>query len=814
MRNLLFFVLLFLTTPIFSQLSVAKDLDQYRRDYLPEKVFLHTDKNIYAAGETVWMALYLADGQTHQPGAFSVFARVELLNADGEGIKELKVFAPKGHASASIDLAGDLVAGDYQLLAYTNYQRNSGEATIFRKTIRIVKGLQEEVASSSAKDQNNSNEKVRLRFFPEGGDCITGLPCKMAMVAEDSNGIPMIVEGQIKDETDNTLAFFKTGETGMGQFTFTPQTKVQYQAVLKEGSRFELPDRLEKGHTLNIRQLKSTIQLAIQTNLEKGLKDTYIIIHQRGAFFYGKEIELSEKATVINIPMSDLTPGLYVATLFNAQKQAVAERLFFTAPDLEDIQIKMNLSEQTIGLRQPLNLKIQVPNNEVFVDSLGKADVSLSIIPKTSSAAVTKNNIVTWFLLNSDIDQFIPNASELLFSEKTKARDYLIDQYLLTRSWRRFRWESILNQKEFKPSYALERGLMIQGRMTKIESLDKARPGKIFLSQLKDNLFEDTITDEEGYFSFGPYLLFDTTNFLIQGRFKHKKKKQDKITLEDNPGVTLTLAERHESPKIPLEDWQQKKEAQIAQSYEELSQKMLITARNYDSLTVELDAVSITARRISEKENERNKRAYLYGNPSFRMVIDSTPGAFGTTTMRELFFRLPGVQVTGNSLQIRGPSSFSASTAPTYIVDDFQATEDYVFNAMLPGDVEFIDILTGAEASIYGARGANGVVLIYTRRGGGVRDVTRGLGIINASILGFHQARQFAVFDPNTSGYQNRPDLRTTIHWNPRLVTDRDGQIQENFTTSDQLGEFIIIAQGLRRDGKPLFGIMTYEVKN
>jgi len=54
--------------------------------------------------------------------------------------------------------------------------------------------------------------------------------------------------------------------------------------------------------------------------LAKGLKGSYIVVHQRGAFFFGKEIELSEKATVINIPMSELTPGLYVATLFYAQK--------------------------------------------------------------------------------------------------------------------------------------------------------------------------------------------------------------------------------------------------------------------------------------------------------------------------------------------------------------------------------------------------------------------------------------------------------------------------------------------------------------
>ncbi|MEM8524941.1 MAG: TonB-dependent receptor plug domain-containing protein [Bacteroidota bacterium] len=814
MRYLLSFILLCSISSIFGQTSIAKQLDQYRKDYLPEKVFLHTDKNIYAAGETIWMTLYLADGQTHRPGAFSVFARVELLDTNKELVKSLKVFAPKGHASATIDLSGELAAGDYQLLAYTNYQRNSGETTIFRKTIRIVKGLKKETLASTKMERGSTDSEIKLRFFPEGGDCITGLPCKMAMVAENASNTPMLAEGQIKSKAGETLAFFKTGKEGMGQFTFTPKTNETYQAVLKSGARFDLPRSLREGYTLNVRQMKTAMQLAIQTNLGKGLRDAHLLIHQRGAFFFEKVLDLSEKATVINIPKSDLTPGIFVVTLFNAQKQAVAERLFFVAPDMEEMQIKMNLDAQEISLRQEVNLSLQAPSNKVFVDSLGIADLSLSIIPSASSTGVVENNICAWFLLNSDIDQYIPNAAALLFSEKTKARDYLIDQFLMTRGWRRFRWETILNKKNFKPSFELERGLFLEGRMTKIDNDRQARPGKVFLTQMEDNIFEESLTDEEGYFSFGPYLLFDTTNFIVQGRFRTGKKNRDKINIEDNAGVMLTLKERHQSPEIPMPIWQQDKAAQVAQSYEELSQKMLITARNYDSLTVELDAVSITAERISEADKERNERAYLYGEPSFRMVIDSTTGASTATTMRQLFFRVPGIQVTGNSIQIRGPSSFLSGTAPTYIVNGSQVTEDFVFNAIMPQDVEFIDVLKGAEASIYGVRGANGIILIYTRKGGMSRDRNRGLGIINASVFGFHKSREFAVFDPNVLGNQNRPDLRTTIHWNPHLITDETGRTKVSFTTSDQLGTFLVVAQGLRRDGKPLFGMTTYQVEN
>ena len=64
----------------FAQIPYKDALKNYRVNFLPEKVFVHTDKDIYAAGETIWGAVYLVDGQTHKPDAFSTTVHVELVD--------------------------------------------------------------------------------------------------------------------------------------------------------------------------------------------------------------------------------------------------------------------------------------------------------------------------------------------------------------------------------------------------------------------------------------------------------------------------------------------------------------------------------------------------------------------------------------------------------------------------------------------------------------------------------------------------------------------------------------------------------------
>ena len=69
------------------------------------------------------------------------------------------------------------------------------------------------------------------------------------------------------------------------------------------------------------------------------------------------------------------------------------------------------------------------------------------------------------------------------------------------------------------------------------------------------------------------------------------------------------------------------------------------------------------------------------------------------------------------TLRIRGSASINAGTDPLYVVDGFALTDGNM-NGINPADIESMEILKDASATaIYGSRGANGVVMITTKKG-------------------------------------------------------------------------------------------------
>ena len=87
--------------------------------------------------------------------------------------------------------------------------------------------------------------------------------------------------------------------------------------------------------------------------------------------------------------------------------------------------------------------------------------------------------------------------------------------------------------------------------------------------------------------------------------------------------------------------------------------------------------------------------------------------------------QMPGVQImqqsgapgSGASMKIRGSSSITAGTDPLIVIDGFPMSSDDM-TSLNPDDIESIDVLKDASSSaIYGSRGANGVVVITTKKG-------------------------------------------------------------------------------------------------
>jgi len=101
--------------------------------------------------------------------------------------------------------------------------------------------------------------------------------------------------------------------------------------------------------------------------------------------------------------------------------------------------------------------------------------------------------------------------------------------------------------------------------------------------------------------------------------------------------------------------------------------------------------------------------------PVNKLDMKSGKNVFYTDIYQMIAGTVSGVQVNGNSIQIRGLTSITLSNEPLFVVDGIIV--DSIDN-IDPGEVESIEVLKGAAATIYGSQGAAGVILIQ-RKGSG-----------------------------------------------------------------------------------------------
>lgn len=103
--------------------------------------------------------------------------------------------------------------------------------------------------------------------------------------------------------------------------------------------------------------------------------------------------------------------------------------------------------------------------------------------------------------------------------------------------------------------------------------------------------------------------------------------------------------------------------------------------------------------------------------------IDSNVGASGNGVQELLVGRFPGVEVArapagGITVRIRGASTIMGSAEPLYIIDGARVQSGPGGLLFLdPGDIRKIEVLKDiGSTSYYGSEGANGVILITTKR--------------------------------------------------------------------------------------------------
>lgn len=169
--------------------------------------------------------------------------------------------------------------------------------------------------------------------------------------------------------------------------------------------------------------------------------------------------------------------------------------------------------------------------------------------------------------------------------------------------------------------------------------------------------------------------------------------------------------------------------------YNEFRQAVTVTSGQIQTLNVALelsavglDELVVTGYGIRERREVTGAISSVRAEQISARAIQTPDQALQGRSAGLQFVGSSGQPGSAPNIRIRGTGSINAGNNPLYIVDgvpiedffrsDIGTTNSNVLLGLNPGDIESIDVLRDAEATaIYGAQGANGVVLITTARG-------------------------------------------------------------------------------------------------
>ncbi|MES2651563.1 MAG: TonB-dependent receptor plug domain-containing protein [Bacteroidota bacterium] len=640
---------------------------------------------------------------------------------------------------------------------------------------------------------------VDIQFFPESGNLVQGLPSKVAFKTINAEGKGEESEGIIIDNEGAEITNFKSAYLGMGSFYLSPSTNKTYRAKVKfkNGSEklFDLPKIESSGYVLSANNIDTTkigIKVLITDDLV-GKGDLNLLAQQNGNVYFSVKIPAAKNLAMASLPKSELPSGIITLTLFNTENIPVSERLIFVDNKLDKIKVSVNKLEETYAKRGLMNLDFLGTNE----DKPTRASFSISVTNATAVEPDLENetNIFTSLLLKSDLKGYIEKPNHYFMGNDVKTRTDL-DHLLLTQGWRKIDWKAINNSQLPAASFLPETELKISGTIT-TNSGKPVPNGKVSLFSSSGGLFAiDTLSDANGRFNFNKLEFTDSARFVIQAR-NEKGKREVQIKLDITPGQLITSNKNTGDIEVNVNE-QLKNYLQNSDDYfNELTKQGMLNR------TIQLKKVEI----IGEKKKAENS-ANLNGAGRADLVISAKELENTTLLSMYLSGRIAGVTVRNGNAYLR------QSASPMAIVLDGMNMQDMMLDEINVFDIETIEVLKNiGNTAIYGSRGGNGVLVITTKRGGGSSSVNAyAPGIITYIPKGYSISRQF--YSPRYDATPDtKPDLRTTVYWNPSIVSDEKGNFKLNYFNTDESGLYRVVIEGIDLMGNLARKVFTYNVK-
>ena len=794
---------------------IVLSVQRYYAAALPEKAYLHLDKPWYTAGETIWLKAYVVDANRHQPDTLSKVLHVELLNTNNQLVARRNLRLEAGLAPGDIALPDTLAPGNYTLRAYTGWMRNAGPSFFYSRQVAIWPATPVESSDSKPAAVRARAAAARqlaqavatppdVQFFPEGGNLVAGLENTVAFKVTDFAAHGIDVEGNVFDGDNKQVATFRSSHLGMGTFTLTPVAGQHYHAVLAPAAvplTVPLPAVQASGYTLHIVTLTNDYLVAIRQ--QGGIGGPVLLLGQvRGmAAYVGRGQVTGAETFTARIPKGKFPAGIVHFTLFDEQGTPLAERLAFAQTD-PGLRVTLTPDRPSYGARQPVRVRVAVAN---AAGEPVAANLSLAVTD-AGVADANAETIASHLLLTSDLAGYV-EAPGYYFQNPTPETAQHLDALLLTQGWRRFAWSNVLTNKPLEMEFGFERSVSVLGQIRQRNG--KPVPGgKLnFLQTAPTKFFMATTADQEGRFLFTGIEGCDTIHVTLQAR-TGKDGRNAELHLDSGPPVL-----RRPMLPLPMQVPGTLADALARSRQQRTSERKF---RLDTTKTILLGGVTVKGAKTVVSDPRR-----LYPSTGATVLkMDDYPGSGSNTVLQMLQGRVAGVTVTGigesTNVLIRGVTSFSGGSSPLFLLDGVPV--DVTALAYFPAtDAESIEVLKGGQAAIYGSRGSNGVIAVYSRRGSPTfkpsMDPAPGVAVLR--LPGYYCGREFYVprYDaPKTN--RAFPDARrSTLYWNPTVQTDAAGQAEVRFFTSDAKGAFQLRTEGLSRGGQPAQGQGTLRVE-
>jgi hypothetical protein len=647
-----------------------------------------------------------------------------------------------------------------------------------------------------------------MQFFPEGGDLISGIRTRVAFKAIKPNGLGADVKGTIVDNAGTVVSDFKSQNLGMGAFIFVPEDGKTYKAhaTFADGSQntFDLPAAKSTGIALSVyNNNPDTLSLKVTANnaffVQNQNQPIYVIAQSAGYVCYAAQTTLASPVFTASILKSKFPSGIVQLTLFLGS-EPLSERIVFIQNSNDGLNLTMNAGRGPFIPRGQVKMQVTAKNkNQPVEASLSVAVIDETKVPYNEDAETT---ILTSLLLSSDLKGYIEKPN-YYFNHPTEKTATDLDVLMLTQGYRRFLYKDVLNNVVPRISFLPEQGMDITGTLRTLSGMPVAK-GNIRLQIPDRNFSEQTTTNMSGEFKFAKLVIPDSSKVILNAR--NNVSNNNLMIMVD--GTSLQgLSKNFNAPD------------EILNIDSALYPYMQNTKRQYNN--------SHTLKEVEIKDKLYVKRAGYQDFPSLSGL------SFADHTLDgERLKDCPDFAMCLQTMLI----GFTFDNNNFYVTRDYnngKKTPAAIFFNGMPVDYYYLANINSAEvdnvesfftdgvSSINRMYSTNGVIEITTKKAPVGTKVTRDqLADLfppkyMATLMpkGYNISREF--YSPKYTGpatVTQRADLRTTVYWNPRLITDKaTGATTFDFFNTDSKGTYKAVVEGIDADGN--IGRFVYRYK-